>query len=114
MSSAAAKPEAEKKEEWLRAVPIQLPRLVEPTVQHAALEAGDWLAQIRPMIGDVSEQATRWWDCLVAITEREYRRWLASNPREATGKSPGQKPDLRGLREAGPEGDDSLDELLAR
>ena len=76
------KPEAEKKEEWLRAVPIQLPRLVEPTVQHAALEAGDWLAQIRPMIGDVSEQATRWWDCLVAITEREYRRWLASNPLE--------------------------------
>ena len=49
---------------------------------NAALEAGDWLAQLRPLIGDVSMAATRWWDDLMAVTNLAYNRWLSLGPLE--------------------------------
>ena len=74
------KQDEDEREEVLRGVPIVLPRLVEPTSKTASLEAGDWLAQLRPLIGDVSSNATSWWDELVNTTMAVYRRWLSSGP----------------------------------
>ena len=54
-----------------------LPKLSEVSSRTASLEAGDWLAQLRPLIGDVSEHATEWWDGLINATVRVYRTWLA-------------------------------------
>lgn len=44
----------------LRAIPITLPMLESPG-PNGGLKAGDWLAQIKPLIGDVSTAAAGWW-----------------------------------------------------
>ena len=41
----------EAKEESLRSVPSTIPSLVPPDARNASLEAGDWLAQLRPLVG---------------------------------------------------------------
>ena len=70
------------REENLRSVPISIPALVAPGSANAALEAGDWLAQLRPLIGDVSMAATKCWDDLMAATNVAYNRWLSLGPLE--------------------------------
>ena len=70
------------REENLRSVPINIPSLVSPEAANAALEAGDWLAQLRPLVGDVSMTATKWWDDLMAATNLAYHRWLSLGPLE--------------------------------
>ena len=41
----------------LRSVPIQLPLLPPPDRRDASLEAGDWLVQLEPLVGDLSKHA---------------------------------------------------------
>ena len=53
-------------EDLLRSFPITLPRLADPAEKHAALLAGDWITQVRPMIADVSARAGLWWDEVVS------------------------------------------------
>ena len=72
----------EVKEESLRSVPITIPTLVSPEASNAALEAGDWLAQLRPLVGDVAASATHWWDNLMALTSNAYHTWLSLGPLE--------------------------------
>lgn len=72
----------ETREEQLRSVPITLPLLVSPEASNAALEAGDWLAQLRPLVGDVATSATRWWDDLMTLTYQAYNTWLSLGPLE--------------------------------
>lgn len=67
----------ETKEEALRSVPITIPVLVPPEARNAALEAGDWLAQLRPLVGDVAASATKWWDDLMSVTNQAYHTWLS-------------------------------------
>jgi len=50
-------------------VPTTLPVLAENTTKHAALKAGDWLAQIEPLVSDVSAHAGFWWEKLLEATE---------------------------------------------
>eukprot|EP00434_Breviolum_minutum_P014564 symbB.v1.2.012841.t1/scaffold887.1/size155094/8 len=69
-------------EDSLRSFPIVLPKLPEPTVRNASLEAGDWLTQVRPLIADVSTKAVQWWDNVVKATFDQYRLWLAASPLE--------------------------------
>lgn len=69
-------------DDTLRSFPIVLPKLVDPTVKNAALQAGDWVAQIRPMIADTSGKAGQWWDQVVAITTARYQVWLDAPPLE--------------------------------
>ena len=49
-------------EDLLRSFPVVLPRLAHRAEKHAALLAGDWITQIRPMIADASARAGIWWD----------------------------------------------------
>ena len=55
--SSQARRDGDDREDPLRSVPIVLPRLADSSSKTASLEAGDWLAQLRPLIGDVSEHA---------------------------------------------------------
>ena len=72
----------EEKEESLRQVPIVLPKLVEPGGKNSMLDAGDWLAQLRPLVSDVCGGALRWWDNLMDATMTPYRKWLQAGPLE--------------------------------
>ena len=72
----------EAKEESLRSVPSTIPSLVPPDARNASLEAGDWLAQLRPLVGDVAASATKWWDDLMAVTNQAYHTWLSLGPLE--------------------------------
>lgn len=68
----------DKLEHSLKGVPVTLPKLTEPGGKNASLEAGDWLAQIRPYIADVGPGAERWWDTKTDMV----MKWLEANPLE--------------------------------
>ena len=57
-----------------------IPRLPDPGSALATLEAGDWLAQLRPLVGDVATKAAAWWDGVMERTTEVYNRWLAMGP----------------------------------
>lgn len=64
----------------LKAIPIVLPKLPEPDVRNAPLEAGDWIAQLTPLIGDVSTQAASWWSFVMSQVTKRYHSWLEAGP----------------------------------
>ena len=80
--SSQARRDGDDREDPLRSVPMVVPKLADSSSNTASLEAGDWLAQLRPLIGDITEHATQWWDSLVETTMKVYRAWLASGPLE--------------------------------
>ena len=55
---------------------ITLPKLPDLGGKNPGLEAGDWLAQIRPQIADISARAMQWWDNLLDLTMQKYQQWL--------------------------------------
>ena len=69
-------------EDQLRSFPIKLPMLPDPATRLASLEAGDWLTQIRPMVGDVSARAGSWWDGVLEKVTMVYLQWLEASPIE--------------------------------
>ena len=80
------------KEEWeeetLRSVPITFPKLPEAGSRTAALEAGDWLAQLAPLVGDVSQKAAAWWGRVMELCMELYRSWLTASPLERLHMEP--------------------------
>ena len=72
----------DKLENSLKGVAVKLPKLTEPGGKNASLEAGDWLAQIRPYIADVGPGAERWWDTTTDMVMKRYGQWLEANPLE--------------------------------
>ena len=56
----------------LKAIPIQLPQLPSPEGRDASLEAGDWIIQLEPLVGDLSKNATAWWRRVMAATTDKY------------------------------------------
>ena len=79
---AREKPKMEVEDEALRSVPIIFPKLPEATSRTAALEAGDWLAQLAPLVGDVSQRAATWWSGIMSRCMELYRQWLTASPLE--------------------------------
>ena len=75
-------------EETLRSVPITLPKLVDPSVKNASLEAGDWIAQIKPYVSDVAPGASAWWENLMRLVMERYNEWLQANPLERVYLTP--------------------------
>ena len=69
-------------EDQLRSFPIKLPQLPDPAMKLASLEAGDWLTQVRPLIGDVSARAGSWWDGVLQSVTSVYTCWLEASPLE--------------------------------
>jgi hypothetical protein len=63
----------------LKSIPIQLPLLPSPDGRDASLEAGDWLIQLEPLIGDLSKNAAGWWRKIMDATST-YSCWLHADP----------------------------------
>ena len=56
---ARSRPDREMVEDGdLKAIPIQFPTLPAPEGRDASLEAGDWIIQLGPLVGDLSKDAT--------------------------------------------------------
>ena len=64
----------------LKAVPIQFPTLPPPEGRDASLEAGDWIIQLGPLVGDLSKNAACWWRKVVDATAMKYDSWLHADP----------------------------------
>jgi len=64
----------------LKSIPIQLPQLPSPEGRDASLEAGDWLIQLEPLIGDLSKNAVAWWRRVMEATTSKYAQWLHADP----------------------------------
>ena len=75
-------------EEQLKSIPVVLPTLPVPNGQDASLAAGDWIVQIRPLLGDLAPQALQWWDSLMEENMKQYKRWLCAGPLERLGIGP--------------------------
>ena len=66
-------------EDQLRSFPVKLPLLPDPATTLASLEAGDWLTQIRPLVGDGSARAGSWWDGVLERVTTVYLQWLEAS-----------------------------------
>eukprot|EP00435_Cladocopium_sp_Y103_P062764 s85_g24.t1 len=64
----------------LKSVPIQLPSLPSPEGRDSSLEAGDWLIQLEPLVGDLSKHASSWWRKIMDATTATYAQWLHADP----------------------------------
>ena len=71
--------EAEERD-TLKATTVVLPSLPSVAGKDAGLACGDWLAQVRPLMGDIAVGALSWWDCVVAAVTGQYYRWLEASP----------------------------------
>ena len=66
----------------LKAVRITLPQLPPHSGQESGIACGDWLVQVRPLVGDMSAGALRWWDNVLGAVTRQYNKWLLADPLE--------------------------------
>ena len=64
----------------LKSVPISLPTLPKPDSRDASLDAGDWLIQLEPLIGDLSKNASVWWHRTIGVISDRYSQWLHADP----------------------------------
>ena len=64
----------------LKAMNINLPTLPSHTGKESGLACGDWLVQVRPLIGDMSGGALQWWDDVLRAVTEQYNRWLLADP----------------------------------
>ena len=65
-------------EDNLKSIPITLPVLPPPQGHQSSIEAGDWLAQVRPYVADVAPHAGEWWDWALALVTTQYTTWLGA------------------------------------
>ena len=78
----SAGPSNEKENEALRSSNPVLPIPPAVSQKNSAVDAADWLVEIRPMIGDLSTSAADWWNSTMQLTLEIYKVWLASTPLE--------------------------------
>ena len=64
----------------LRSTNPTIPPLPAVNKRHASIEAADWLEEMKPIIGDISNRASKWWEMTMSRTWEVYHRWLQSNP----------------------------------
>ena len=64
----------------LRSTNPTIPPLPAVNKRHASIEAADWLEEMKPIIGDISDRASKWWEMTMSRTWEVYHRWLQSNP----------------------------------
>ena len=64
----------------LRSTNPTIPMLPPVGQKHAAIQAADWLVEIKPIIGDISNRAHRWWELTMDVTVMKYQQWLQASP----------------------------------
>ena len=65
----------------LKSTTIVLPQLA-VAGKEAGLQCGDWIAQLRPLMGDLATTSLGWWDNMVQEVVAKYTTWLAASPLE--------------------------------
>ena len=64
----------------LRSTNPVIPSLPPVNKKNSSIEAADWLVEVKPLIGDISNKASRWWELTMDRTVEVYQAWLQSNP----------------------------------
>ena len=59
---------------------LELPALPHPAVEGAALQFGDWLVLVYPLMSDLSATSQQWWEGSLAAARRLYEQWLVASP----------------------------------
>ena len=59
-----------------------LPRLPQYGTKTSSVDAADWIIEIQPIIGDMSNKATKWWTLTMQSTMKTYEKWLCATPLE--------------------------------
>ena len=58
----------------------KLPSLPQPGTADSCIVVSDWLVQLRPIMGDISDRSAEWWDRVMRVAESTYRTWQAAAP----------------------------------
>eukprot|EP00434_Breviolum_minutum_P018336 symbB.v1.2.016177.t1/scaffold1227.1/size245474/4 len=77
----------------LRSTNPTLPKLPALNSKTASVDMSDWLIEVQPIIGDLSNLATHWWSETLKLTMDQYSRWLEASPLERLRLLP-PRPDL--------------------
>ena len=60
----------------------KLPLLPEPTEADACILASDWLTQVQPIMGDLSDKSSIWWSQVMRVAQDAYANWQRAGPLE--------------------------------
>ena len=71
-----------KSPDGLRSTNPTLPKLPSMTAKTASVDMADWLIEVQPAIGDLSNRATKWWQATVEAAMQRYNQWLMASPLE--------------------------------
>ena len=66
----------------MKSVAVTLPVLPAASGKESGLVCGDWLVQVRPLLGDMAPEALEWWDEIMRQVLNTYGRWLEAGPIE--------------------------------
>ena len=64
----------------LKSVSVKLPALPPHTGKESGIACGDWLVEVRPLIGDLTAGALQRWDDLMMAVGAQYNQWLLADP----------------------------------
>ena len=59
---------------------LELPVLPPPGGDGSALQFGDWVTIATPLMCDISNTASAWWDAVLSCAEKAYMQWLRASP----------------------------------
>lgn len=59
---------------------LELPVLPPPGGEGSALQFGDWVTIATPLMCDISNSASSWWDAVLSCAEKAYLSWLKASP----------------------------------
>ena len=79
--------------EGLRSTNPTLPKLPLLGQRHSSVDASDWLAEVRPLVGDLSTMSSLWWDLTLKHVMKSYNQWISATPLERLRQKP---PETRG------------------
>ena len=67
---------------------VEMPKLPEYKPDTAAIDIGDWLCLLEPVVGDLSDTAYQWWTKLMEAARLWYQRYTAAVPLKRLEMSP--------------------------
>ena len=74
--------------EGLRSTAPTLPKLPQSGQKYSSVDASDWLAEVRPLIGDLSTMSSVWWDLTLKHVMKSYNQWISATPLERLRQPP--------------------------
>ena len=60
----------------------KLPTLPEPGAEDSCIEVTDWVTQVRPIMSDLSDRSSVWWERVTAVAHEAYGKWQRAGPLE--------------------------------